>query len=43
MLVLAKERNLIPTCGPLLLAMRDEGYFLSDGLVAAVINQAGES
>jgi predicted nucleic acid-binding protein len=42
-LVLAKERNLIPTCGPLLLAMRDEGYFLSDGLVAAVINQAGES
>lgn len=42
-LVLAKERNLIPTCGPLLVAMRDEGYFLSDGLVAAVINQAGES
>jgi len=42
-LVLAKERNLIPTCGPLLLAMREEGYFLSDALVAAVLNQAGES
>ena len=42
-LVLAKERNLIQTCGPLLVAMGDEGYFLSDALVAAVINQAGES
>lgn len=42
-LVLAKERNLIPACGPLLVAMRDEGYFLSDALVAVVLNQAGES
>jgi predicted nucleic acid-binding protein len=42
-LVLAKERNLIPACGPLLVAMRDEGYFLSDALVAAVLHQAGES
>ena len=42
-LVLAKERNLIPTCGSLLVAMREEGYFLSDALVAAVLNQAGES
>ena len=41
--VLAKERNLIPACGPLLVAMRDEGYFLSDALVAAVLHQAGES
>jgi predicted nucleic acid-binding protein len=43
LLVLAKERNLIPACGPLLVAMRDEGYFLSDALVAVVLNQAGES
>ena len=41
--MLAKERNLIPACGPLLVAMRDEGYFLSDALVAVVLNQAGES
>ena len=41
--VLAKERNPIPTCAPLLVAMRDEGHFLSDALVAVVLNQAGES
>jgi len=41
-LVLAKERNLIPACGPLLLALRDQGYFLSDGVVAAVLAEARE-
>jgi len=34
-LVLAKERNLIPACGPLLLASREQGYLLSDGVVAS--------
>ena len=33
-LVQAKERNLIPACGPLLLALREQGHFLSDGVVA---------
>ena len=41
-LVLAKERNLIPACGPLLLALREQGYFLSDALVAAVLAEARE-
>ena len=42
-LVLAKERTLIPACAPLLIALREQGYFLSDGVVAAVLGQAGES
>lgn len=42
MLVLAKERNLIPACGPLLLALREQGYFLSYGVVAAVLAEARE-
>jgi len=41
--VLAKERNLIPACAPLLVALREQGYFLSDGVVAAVLAQAGEA
>lgn len=39
-LVLAKERNLIPACAPLLVALREQGYFLGDGVVLA---QAGEA
>ena len=42
-LVLAKERTLIPACAPLLIALREQGYFLSDGVVAAVLGQAGDS
>ena len=42
-LVLAKERTLIPACAPLLIALREQDYFLSDGVVAAVLGQAGES
>lgn len=42
-LVLAKERTLIPACAPLLIALREQGYFLSDGLVASVLGQAGEA
>lgn len=41
-LVLAEERNLIPACGPLLIALREKGNFLSDGLVAAVMTEACE-
>jgi len=41
-LVLAKERNLIPACGPLLLSLREQGYFLSDALVAAVLAEGRE-
>ena len=41
-LVLAKERNLIPACGPLLLPLREQGYFLSDGVVALVLAEARE-
>jgi predicted nucleic acid-binding protein len=40
--VLAKERGLVHACGPLLLALRQEGYYLGDGLIAAVLRQCGE-
>jgi predicted nucleic acid-binding protein len=39
-LLLAKERALVPACAPLLKALREQGYYLSDALVAAVLNQA---
>jgi len=42
-LVLAKERGLVSRCRPLLLALRDEGYYLSDSLIAAVLQQCDES
>ena len=42
-LVLAKEQGLVGACGPLLLALREEGYYLGDGLIAAVLRQAGET
>jgi hypothetical protein len=41
--VLAKEGNLIPACAPLLVALREQGYVLSDGVWAAVLAQAGEA
>ena len=41
-LVLAKGRGLVPACAPLLNALRSEGYYLSDSIVAAVLDQAGE-
>ncbi|QPN70406.1 DUF3368 domain-containing protein [Synechococcus sp. CBW1108] len=41
-LVLAKERGLVRVCSPLLDALRDQGYYLSDALVAAVLKQAQE-
>jgi len=42
-LVLAKEHHLVSTCKPLLVAMREQGYFLSDSLIASVLQQCGES
>lgn len=41
-LVLAKERGLVKVCSPLLFALRDQGYYLSDALVAAILKQAQE-
>lgn len=41
-LVLAKERGLVAACLPLLTALRDQGYYLSDALVTAVRKQAQE-
>ena len=41
-LVLAKERGLVKVCSPLLVALRDQGYYLSDALVVAVLKQAQE-
>ncbi|MEB3331745.1 MAG: DUF3368 domain-containing protein, partial [Synechococcaceae cyanobacterium] len=43
LMVLAKEQRLIPACAPLLVALREEGYYLSDGLVAAVLAEVGEA
>ena len=42
LVMLAEERNLIPACGPLLLVLHEQGYFLSDGVVAAVLAEARE-
>lgn len=42
-LVLAKEHGLIPSCAPMLQNLRQQGYYLSDQVIAAVLNQAGEA
>lgn len=42
-LVLAKEHGLVASCAPLLEQLRANGYYLSDNLVAAVLEQAGEA
>jgi predicted nucleic acid-binding protein len=39
---ISKERGLVPACAPLLNALRSEGYYLSDSIVAAVLDQAAE-
>ncbi len=41
-LVMAKRRGLIPEVRPLLVAMRSNGYFLSDRLVAGISKAVGE-
>lgn len=40
-LVLAKEHGMVASCAPLLEQLRANGYYLSDNLVAAVLEQAG--
>ena len=42
-LVLAKEQELIPACAPLLQTLRQQGYYLSNQVIAAVLNEAGEA
>ena len=42
-LVLAKEHGLVTSCAPLIEQLRANGYYLSDNLVAAVLEQAGET
>lgn len=42
LLVLAKQAGAVDKVRPLLLALRDGGYFLSDRLVEAVLAQSGE-
>lgn len=41
-LLLAKEQQLIAACAPLLSAMREHGYYLSDDLLQAVLDQVAE-
>lgn len=42
LLLLAKQAGVAPLVKPLLLAMRQNGYFLSDRLIEAALRQAGE-
>jgi predicted nucleic acid-binding protein len=42
-LVVAKQQQLIPASSPLMAALREEGYYLSDGLVAAVLAEVAEA
>jgi len=42
-LVVAKQQQLIPACAPLMAALREEGYYLSDGLMAAVLAEVNEA
>ena len=42
LLLLAKQAGLVNSVKPLLLTLRQNGYFLSDRLIAAALRQAGE-
>lgn len=42
-LLIARERGLLQSCRPLLETLRQQGYYLSDALLQAVLDQAGES
>jgi predicted nucleic acid-binding protein len=42
-IVLAREQGLIGACAPLLHALREQGYYLSDGLIQAVLRQVSEA
>ena len=39
----AKQQRLIPACAPLMAALREEVYYFSDGLVAAVLAEVAEA
>ena len=39
----AKQQRLIPACAPLMTALREEGCYFSDGLVAAVLAEVTEA
>ena len=42
-IVESKQQQLIPACAPLMAALREEGCYLSDGLVAAVLAEVAEA
>ena len=42
LLLLAKQAGLVTTVKPLMLALRQSGYFLSDRLIEAALRQTGE-
>ena len=42
-LVLARERGLIPALSPLLQALKASGYYLSEALIQAALHRTGES
>jgi predicted nucleic acid-binding protein len=42
-LVLARERGLIPALAPLLEALRASGYYLSESLIQAALQRTGEA
>jgi len=42
-LVLARERGLIPALAPVLEALRASGYYLSEPLIQAALQRTGES
>ena len=42
LLLLAKEKGLVDCVGPLIEGLRESGYWLSDGIVAAARKLAGE-
>lgn len=42
-LILAKQRRLIPALAPLLEALRASGYYLSDALIQEALQRVGES
>ena len=41
-LVLAKQKNIIPRIQPLLVQLTQSGYFLGEGLIAGALSMAGE-
>jgi predicted nucleic acid-binding protein len=42
-LVIARERGLIPALAPLLEALRSSGYYLSEKLIQTALERVGEA